>query len=58
MAKALQVKPKCSNLQEPSQTPTTNLPSMNGVPPLLETPNGVPSSLPVPVAGVEPSCTE
>jgi hypothetical protein len=24
MAKALQVKPKCSNFQEPSQTPTTS----------------------------------
>jgi hypothetical protein len=43
MAKALQVKSKCSNLQEPSQTPKMNLPQINGAPPLLETLNGVPS---------------
>ena len=30
----------------------------NVVPPLLETPNGVPLFLPVPVAGVEPSYTD
>jgi hypothetical protein len=38
MAKALQVKPKCSNLQGIPQTPATNLPSINGAPPLAGNP--------------------